>query len=288
MADFITRFAPSPTGPLHLGHAYSALLAHDVARANDGAFFLRIEDIDSTRARAHWEEQIYEDLNWLGITWDGEPIRQSDRLPAYQTALGTLWERGLIYPCTCSRKDILAAGSAPQEGAPPTFGPDGLIYPGTCHHKPRPEVMPEGTALRLDISRAVDLLTQAGESRLHFTETADRDLNTPVPLPDMIANVGDIVLSRRDFLGSYHLAVVLDDAAQGITHVIRGEDIAPATQIHVLLQKLLNLPTPTYCHHGLIRDEAGKRLAKRDDARAIAKYREDGATPLDIRKMVGL
>ncbi|WP_424943096.1 tRNA glutamyl-Q(34) synthetase GluQRS [Aliiroseovarius crassostreae] len=292
MSDFKTRFAPSPTGPLHLGHAYSALLSHDMARAAGGEFLLRIEDIDSTRSRAHWEEQIYDDLTWLGITWDAEPMRQSDRLPAYRAALQDLWDRGLIYPCSCTRKDIQVAASAPQEGADPanepTRGPDGLIYPGTCRTKPRPKTRPEGEALRLDMARAVETLTQAGHALLCFTETGPDPATHEIRLADMIQTVGDIVLSRRDFLGSYHLSVVLDDAAQGITHVIRGKDIFPATQIHVLLQNLLGLPTPTYHHHRLIRDAAGKRLAKRDDARAIATFRAEGATPGDIRDMVGL
>lgn len=288
MADFITRFAPSPTGPLHLGHAYSAILAHDMARAAAGTFLLRIEDIDSTRSRAHWEQQIYDDLRWLGLSWDADPIRQSDRLPAYRAALNDLWERGLIYPCSCSRKDILAAAAAPQEGAEPAYGPDGLIYPGTCRQKPRPEALPEGEALRLDMTRAAMELSRDDLDQLCFNETPDTNTPLCLPLLDMPEALGDIVLSRRDFPGSYHLSVILDDADQGITHVIRGKDIAPATHIHVLLQKLLGLPTPSYHHHRLIRDEQGKRLAKRDDARAIAKYREDGATPEDIRKLVGL
>lgn len=292
MSDFKTRFAPSPTGPLHLGHAYSALLAHDMARAEGGKFLLRIEDIDSTRSRAHWEEQIYDDLTWLGITWDAEPMRQSDRLPVYRAALDDLWDRGLIYPCRCTRKDIQAAASAPQEGADPANEPargrDGLIYPGTCCTKPRPTTRPDGEALRLDMARAVDALTQAGHAQLRFTETGPDPAPHQIRLQDMIQKVGDIVLSRRDFLGSYHLSVVLDDAAQGITHVIRGKDIFPATKIHVLLQSQLGLPTPTYHHHRLIRDADGIRLAKRDDARAIATYRAEGATPGDIRNMVGL
>ncbi|WP_243613799.1 tRNA glutamyl-Q(34) synthetase GluQRS [Shimia aestuarii] len=280
-----TRFAPSPTGPLHLGHAYSALLAHDMARAAGGTFLLRIEDIDQSRARPEWEAQIYDDLAWLGVTWDAPPMRQSDRLPSYRAALSDLWTKGLLYPCTCTRRDITAAVSAPQEGAGPIYGPDGLVYPGTCRPDTPPSgPIPEDAALRLNMRAALAHL--ATPDRFTFEdETCGQVL---VSADELISEVGDIVLSRRDFPGSYHLSVVLDDAAQGITHVIRGEDLFEATKIHVILQRLLGLPTPAYHHHRLIRDDTGKRLAKRDDARAIAKYRADGATPEDIRRLVGL
>ncbi|WP_425098340.1 tRNA glutamyl-Q(34) synthetase GluQRS [Tropicibacter sp. S64] len=287
----ITRFAPSPTGPLHLGHAYSAWLAHDTARKEGGTFLLRIEDIDRTRSRDAWEQQIYDDLSWLGITWDGTPMRQSDRVSVYEDALATLWKRGLVYPCSCSRKDIAAAANAPQEGSEPVFGPDGLVYPGTCRpNRPHPVGdMPEGIALRLDLTAA---LQHIGSGRLGFVENGETNgsqrRNVAVTSDDLISTVGDIVLSRKDFPGSYHLSVVLDDAAQNITHVIRGKDLFDATKIHVLLQRLLGLPTPLYLHHRLIRDETGRRLAKRDDARAIAQYRKVGATPDDLRTLVGL
>ncbi len=286
---YITRFAPSPTGPLHLGHAYSALLAHDLARAAEGCFLLRIEDIDLTRSRPDWERQIYDDLSWLGVVWDATPMRQSDRAQVYQDALQTLWTLGLLYPCTCTRRDIAAAVSAPQEGAEPAHGPDGLIYPGTCRDLyPRDTLAPpQGTALRLDMQAALAQIDQPG---ITFIETGP--LGKPpfrtVTAAEMAATVGDIVLSRKDFIGSYHLSVVLDDAAQQITHVIRGEDLFDATQIHVLLQRLLKLTTPVYLHHRLIRDDAGRRLAKRDDARAIATYRSEGLTPAEIRMKVGL
>lgn len=272
---FTTRFAPSPTGPLHLGHAYSALLAHDMARAAGGSFLLRIEDIDQTRSKPDWEDQIYSDLKWLGITWDAPPVRQSDRLPAYKAVLQSLWERDLLYPCSCKRRDILAAASAPQEGAEPAYGPDGLIYPGTCRTKPRSGAlpMPEGETLRLDMHAALSVLSDY--ECIGFSEDGEpvgyEETRVRFTGGELEANVGDIVLSRKDFPGSYHLSVVLDDADQGITHIIRGADLFDATQIHVLLQLLLGLPTPHYFHHSLIRDENGKRLAKRDDARAIAK-----------------
>ncbi len=280
---YTTRFAPSPTGPLHLGHAYSALLAHDMARAARGRFLLRIEDIDQSRARAAWETQIYDDLAWLGIEWEHPVARQSDRQPSYDDALDTLWARGLIYPCSCSRADIAAAVNAPQEGAP-MLGPDGVIYPGTCRLSTAMDgPRPQNTALRLDMEKA----SRALKKPLMFHEdTTGEDIIFGTEC--LISNVGDIVLARRDMGTSYHLSVILDDAAQGITHVIRGQDLFEATQIHVALQMLLGLKQPRYFHHPLIRDEAGKRLAKRDDARAISLFRSEGATPSDIREMVGL
>ncbi len=287
----ITRFAPSPTGPLHLGHAFSAILAHDLAQASEGRFLLRIEDIDHTRAKPEWEALIYEDLHWLGLTWEEPAIRQSDRTDAYMQALEDLWDRGLLYPCHCNRKDIQEAISAPQEGVIPVYGPDGIVYPGTCAvrlDRPGPKAtLPSGVPLRLDMSAAT-----ANTTNLSFTETgaspARQSGIIPVSNQYLRAAVGDIVLSRKDFLGSYHLSVVLDDALQGVTDVIRGQDLFEATKIHVLLQNLLGLPTPIYHHHRLIRDESGKRLAKRDDARAIRQYRADGFSPKDIRAIVGL
>ena len=261
------------------------MLAHDMARAEGGEFLLRIEDIDQSRARDEWEELIFEDLAWLGLTWDGPVMRQSERIKTYQKALKTLWSDGILFACTCNRRDIIEAASAPQEGAP-IHGPDGIVYPGTCRTKPRDTKMPMTAALRLDMARAL-----ATTGRIEFLESGPSKVKGAkhTYLPEvMLHAVGDVVLARRDMGTSYHLAVVLDDADQEITHVIRGEDLFDATQIHVVLQNLLGLPTPIYHHHRLIRDDAGKRLAKRDDARAIRKYREDGATPDDIRVMVGL
>jgi glutamyl-Q tRNA(Asp) synthetase len=278
---FTTRFAPSPTGPLHLGHAYSALLGHDMARRNAGQFLLRIEDIDQSRARAEWEAQIYDDLSWLGLEWPEPVMRQSDRLPAYSEATEALWRAGLLYRCDCNRRDIALAASAPQEGVLP-HGPDGVIYPGTCRNlHPRTGSMPRGHALRLDMARAVAEL-----GTIRYIETGQSP--GTITLNDPVASIGDVVIARRDMGTSYHLSVVVDDAAQDITHVVRGADLAEATGIHVILQRLLHLPTPIYHHHRLIRDDAGKRLAKRDDARAIAKYRADGASVSDIRAMVEL
>ncbi|WP_170570203.1 tRNA glutamyl-Q(34) synthetase GluQRS [Ruegeria atlantica] len=292
---FRSRFAPSPTGPLHLGHAFSAMLAHDLAASNGGQFLLRIEDIDRSRSRGHWEDQIYDDLHWLGLQWPEPVLRQSDRLAAYDKALDDLWARGLLYPCTCNRKDIAAATSAPQEGAP-LHGPDGIIYPGTCRSRhDRMTERPEGVPLRLDMTAAGLALLETDQSNATigtFQEAGtgpDGETGTIEFTLDEITNtIGDVVLSRRDMGTSYHLSVVLDDAVQDITHIVRGQDLFEATRIHVVLQALLNLPTPQYIHHRLIRDDTGKRLAKRDDARAISKYRAEGATPADIRAIVDL
>jgi len=272
---FVTRFAPSPTGPLHLGHAYSAMLAHDMARANGGTFLLRIEDIDKSRCRPEWDAQIYDDLQWLGLSWPLPALRQSHNVAAYARALSALAD--FCYPCRCNRADIRAALSAPQEGGLPV-GPDGLIYPGTCRHRPLSEAQATDV-IRLDMGKAM---------RSCVAGYRDNDQILQLDGAEMLRSVGDVVLSRRDIGTSYHLSVVVDDAAQGITDVVRGSDLQEATKIHVLLQWLLGLPTPVYHHHRLIRDDQGKRLAKRDDARALSKYRAEGATPADIRRMVGL
>lgn len=280
--NFRTRFAPSPTGPLHLGHAYSAILAHDMARENDGTFLLRMDDIDRERSKPRWEALAFEDLAWLGLTWPEPVLRQSRSADRFAEALEHLAARGLLYPCSCSRADIENAAEAPQEGVP-THGPDGRIYPGTCRGRPMSSRQP-GDALRLDMTRATE---QQGQ--LAFDETGPQFAGQHRLEPrDLVQSIGDPVVARRNGGIAYHLAVVVDDHGQGITHVIRGTDLFGATRIHVLLQHLLGLPTPSYHHHRLIRDEAGKRLAKRDDARAIRKYREDGASPEDIRRMVGL
>ncbi|WP_071799040.1 tRNA glutamyl-Q(34) synthetase GluQRS [Natronohydrobacter thiooxidans] len=273
----VTRFAPSPTGPLHLGHAYAALIAAE--RAGAGRFLLRIEDIDQSRCRPEWEAQIYEDLTWLGLRWESPVMRQSERLPVYRAALEQLAAQGLIYPCRCTRADIRAALSAPQEGAP--LGPDGVTYPGTCRARPMSDAGRED-ALRLNMGAAL-----AHVGALGFMENGPVHPGHHRLDRDWLCDVaGDVVLARRDMGTSYHLSVVLDDAAQGITEVTRGADLFEATPIHVLLQALLQLPAPSYYHHDLIRDEHGKRLAKRDDARAIALYRAEGMTPGRLRQML--
>jgi len=289
----VERFAPSPNGRLHLGHAFSALTAFDAARAAGGRFLLRIEDIDLGRAREAHVEAIFEDLGWLGVRWELPVLRQSTRFAAYGAALERLKAQGLIYPCYCTRREIAAALDAPQEG-----GPDGPAYPGTCRdmsEAERKSLIAQGheAALRLDMRKAV-MATGGAQavSALWFEELdagpGGEHGRTSLEAAALIELAGDVVLARKDAPTSYHLSVVLDDADQGVTHVTRGRDLFPATPIHRLLQALLGLPTPLYRHHRLIRDEAGKRLAKRDLAPALADLRSAGATPDDIRRMVGL
>ena len=268
----ITRFAPSPTGPLHIGHAYSALLAHDMAQQANGTFLLRIEDTDSTRCRPAFEAQIYDDLAWLGLSWP-TVRRQSDHKPTYDAVLQELAQHDLVFPCNCNRKAILSTGAQP--------GPDGPIYPGTCAHRTMADANP-GDAIRLNLTKAVAQLP----ATLHYTDnTASVALNTH-DLPD---EIGAPILRRKDTGDpAYHLACVHDDALQNVTHVIRGKDCAPLSPIHVVLQNLMGWSTPIYIHHKLITDDTGKRLAKIDKSKSIASYRTEGATPNKIREMVGL
>ena len=278
---FRTRFAPSPTGPLHLGHAFSAIVGARLAAAAEGVFLLRIEDIDQTRARPQWETQIFDDLAWLGLCWPRPVMRQSDRHTAYAAALAELHGQGLLYPCACRRRDIVAAAAAPQEGAP-LHGPDGIVYPGTCRMTPPdPDA---ATCFRLDMSKA---LQEIDEITFHEQDHAPSG-RVAIPAARMIAEIGDAVIARRETGTSYHLSVVVDDAAQEITHVVRGRDLMEATPLHRLLQHRLGLPEPIYHHHDLIRDETGKRLAKRDDGCALSTLRAAGLTPDDICRRIGL
>ncbi|WP_058314343.1 tRNA glutamyl-Q(34) synthetase GluQRS [Cognatishimia activa] len=277
---FRTRFAPSPTGPLHLGHAYSAIVAHDMAKAAGGAFLLRMEDTDLQRSKPEWDAQIVDDLTWLGLTWETPILRQSKQLSSYEPALEQLAAMDLLYPCSCSRADIRAALAAPQEGVTHE------VYPGTCKHRSMSDRKP-GDALRIHLDRA---LNQLSDKTVAFEETGNTFKGHHTIDPDRaIQEIGDVVLSRKgEDIVAYFLASALDDIAQGITHVVRGEDLFDFTAIQVILLTLLELPIPTYHHHGLIRDEHGKRLAKRDDARALSKFRAEGATPEDIRRMIDL
>jgi glutamyl-Q tRNA(Asp) synthetase len=278
LSAFVTRFAPSPTGLLHLGHAFSALTAWDMAEAAGGRFLLRIEDIDRTRSRPAFERAIREDLAWLGLDWSEPVLRQSEHLDRYRSALDGLTALGLTYPCRCTRAEIRAALAAPQEGAAAPGA-----YPGLCRERPMADIV-AGDAVRLDLARALDL---AGP--LDFAETGPAHAGRHrVDAAALAATVGDVVLARRDIGVAYHLAVVVDDALQRVSHVVRGEDLWTSTPLHRLLQALLGLTPPVWHHHRLIRDGSGRRLAKRDDARALASLRAEGATPRDVRRLVSL
>ncbi|HLI20429.1 MAG TPA: tRNA glutamyl-Q(34) synthetase GluQRS [Stellaceae bacterium] len=273
----VTRFAPSPTGYLHLGHAFSARFAWNAAREVGGKFLLRIEDIDQTRCKSEFTAAILEDLAWLGLDWDGKVRIQSEHFADYQAALDRLDLMGLTYPCFCTRAEIAAeiarAGGAPQ-------GAGGPIYPGTCRNLPRDErarriASGESFALRLDVARALE---RSGP--LSWEEEGKGII------PADPALLGDVVLARKDAPTSYHLAVTVDDALQGVTLVTRGGDLSSATNIHRLLQALLDLPVPRYRHHKLLTDARGKRFAKRDKALTLRALREAGRTPEEVRRMV--
>jgi len=269
----ITRFAPSPTGDLHLGHAYSAVLAHSAARAAGGRFLIRIDDIDGSRSREEFVAASLADLAWLGGGWDGDPVRQSERLGDYAAALENLRARGLVYPCFCTRADIAASLSAPH-------GPSGPVYPGTCRNLSDADrarrMAAEPHCWRLDMARAI---AETGE--LLWEETGQ---GTRAADP---AAHGDIVLARKDAPASYHLASTLDDAAMGVTHVIRGADLIASTDVHRLLQALLDLPTPLYRHHALVCGPDGKRLAKRDAAASLASLRDRGVDGPELAAGLG-
>lgn len=266
MNEIVTRFAPSPTGRLHLGHAWSALQAHDAATAHGGHFLLRIEDIDASRARPEHVSAIIEDLLWLGLDWEGEILFQSERTALYAMALEDLKARRLVYPCFCTRKDIAASTSAPH-------GPDGPHYPGTCRDLPMDEarMATDLHCWRLDMAKAI-----AAAGPLEWF-TGDNEGVRATPEIH-----GDVVLARKDAPVSYHLAVTVDDAEQGITHVVRGADLRDATHAHRLLQHLLGLPSPVYIHHPLIATASGERLAKRNGAPDIAGLREAGVDPVQL------
>lgn len=274
----VTRFAPSPTGGLHLGHAYSALDAFDEARTAGGRFLLRIEDIDQGRCRPEFEQGIYDDLMWLGLSWETPVRRQSDHFDDYKGALDRLSEMHLIYPCFCTRKDIAAeieaAGGAPQ-------GPDGPVYPGTCRHLSETERYE-----RIDAGESYALRLNMTEAAAHTGQLTWRDLNEG-EITARPERFGDVVLARKDTPTSYHLAVTFDDDLQGVTLVTRGVDLFDATDVHRLLQALLGLDTPDYRHHKLLTGTDGKRLAKRDKAATLADLRASGKTPDDVRDLIG-
>jgi len=272
--EVVTRFAPSPTGYLHLGHAFSAVRAFQRARQGGGRFLLRLEDIDPDRCRPEFVNAIFEDLAWLKLAWDGEVVFQSRRHPLYRASLERLAARGLLYPCFCSRADILREVFA-SAGAP--HGPDGApLYPGTCRRlsaDERAARLAAGAphAWRLNMGAALE-----ATQNLFFV---DEGIGDVLATPGMF---GDVVLGRRDAHASYHLCVTYDDAAQGVTLVTRGEDLLPATHLHRLLQHLMGWPVPVYAHHRLLRDEAGRRLSKRDGAMTLRAQRQAGLSAQDI------
>ena len=277
MSSVITRFAPSPTGLLHLGHAHAALFAWQAARDQGGHFLVRIEDIDRQRCRPAFEVEILEDLAWLGLDWALPVRRQSEHFADYRAALNQLIALGVTYPCRCSRKDIAAATRAPHLGPKSRQGDEGLPYPGTCRPSEPSSSRPALTldvplALRLDVARALALTGPL----VWFDRAAGRQQATPEQL-------GDVVLARKDTPTSYHLSVTVDDALQGVTLVTRGIDLFHATHTHRLLQALLGLPTPEYHHHALLTDAHGRRLSKRDNALALRTLRETGHTPAMAR-----
>jgi len=265
--DIVVRFAPSPNGLLHLGHAYAAMVARDFARDRGGRFLLRIEDIDGGRSRSEFVAAILEDLRWLGLDWDGPVIFQSDRLERYAAAADRLKAKGVLYPCFCSRSDLRQM----QEAWPQTPGPDGPVYPGTCRHLApelaRKRALTEPHSWRLDVARAM-----ATTGPLQWMD--DRHgLQAGHP-----ERLGDVILVPKEAPVAYHLAVTLDDAGDGITHVVRGDDLFASTHVHRLLQALLDLPTPVYFHHPLLRDETGGKLSKSRKSASLSVLRMAGAS----------
>lgn len=273
---FVTRFAPSPTGRLHLGHAFSALCAYDASQRAKGRFILRIEDIDAVRCRGEYEVGIFEDLAWLGIGWEEPVWRQSTRMAAYQTALETLIKRGLMYRCFKTRKAL--AGDSANAPHSQSVAYSGAPLPETEENRLLAENRPY--AWRLSVRACQSFLG----NKWHLMSCQADGATMPVQ-PEIL---GDVILARKDVPSSYHLASVVDDAAQGITHIIRGVDLIPAIHVHVLLQTLLCLPTPNYTHHRLIHDEQGVRLAKRDQAITLAALRAAGVSLEQIRTQLGL
>jgi glutamyl-Q tRNA(Asp) synthetase len=285
----VFRFAPSPNGYLHLGHAFSAMLNADLARESGGRFLLRIEDIDPTRCRAEFEDAIDQDLTWLGLTWEKPMRRQSEHFAAYRDALEKLTALGLIYPAFESRAEIARLIAEQEKQAPWPRDPDGApLYPGTARtllSEERVRLLQSGAAyaLRLDMAAACSL---AGElSWIERGEGFGGETGTVAADP---AAWGDIIIARKETPTSYHLAVVVDDALQGVTEVVRGQDLFWSTSVHRLLQQLLGLPQPTYRHHRLIRDTAGQKLSKSTKATGLRELRAAGATPAEIRRRVGL
>ena len=284
----ITRFAPSPTGRLHLGHAYSAITAHDFARAQGGRFLLRIEDIDTTRCRPEYEQAIFDDLEWLGLTWETPIRRQSDHFADYAEALEKLRALGVLYRCFRTRSEIAeASASAPQAGDPTGAQDAPILGPISADEEAERLERGETFAWRLSLSCSQDLLGEKF-TQLGFRETGAGPNGEQGAISARPEACGEGILARKDTSTSYHLSVVHDDALQGVTHVVRGADLFDATPVHVLLQALLGYPTPIYHHHKLLLGPDGKRFAKRDKSLTLAALRAEGVTPADIRRQVGL
>jgi len=275
-----TRFAPSPTGRLHLGSAYSALFAEHAARCDDGAFLLRIEDIDQTRCRPEFEAGIIEDLTWLGLTWPTPVRRQSDHMKDYAAALDHLKAMGLVYPCFCTRANIRREIDA-AAGAPHLSGPEGPIYPGTCRGL---DVLESQDRVAAGEAHAIRLHMRQAIQQIGLLTWLDADHGPQAATPGLF---GDVILARKDVPTSYHMAATLDDHLQGITLVTRGEDLRDATHIHRLLQALLGWHTPTYQFHRVLTDEAGRRLSKRDKDLTILALRDAGKSQQDVFNMIG-
>lgn len=290
MSAYLTRFAPSPTGYLHLGHAYAAYSVFDAARLAGGSCLLRIEDIDVTRCKPEYEQAVYEDLSWLGCDWPQDVRRQSDHFADYHSVLDQLADRGLVYRCFKTRREIAEdIARAPHH---PGEGPEGVIYPG-----PSMPMSPDEEAERLASGEAFAWrlsMTACRETlgpefdRLSFEETGRGDRGETGTVRARPETLGDVILGRKDVGTSYHLACTHDDALQAITHVIRGEDLFFATHLHRLIQALMNWPVPIYHHHPLLLDDTGKRFAKRDKSLTLQTLRSAGATPADLRARIGL
>lgn len=279
----VTRFAPSPTGYLHLGHAYAAITAYETARDARGCFLLRMEDLDIQRARPEFEAAIVDDLHWLGLEWPLPVLRQSERFAAYRTALRHLEDDGLLYPCFCTRSEI-AAEIARSSEAP--HGPEGPLYPGTCRaisSEERARRLKSGAphALRLDSTKAGTL---AGPLRFEERGSGPNGEHGIIDVDPLL--FGDIVVARKNLPASYHLAVVVDDSYQGVTVVTRGNDLFAAAHVQRVLQALLGLPVPAYAHHRLVLDQHGRRLSKRDKAASLRALREGGIGPEDVRRLL--
>ena len=285
----VFRFAPSPNGYLHLGHAYSALLSYDLARRSGGRMLLRIEDIDATRCRPEFEAAIYQDLAWLGIEWETPVRRQSEHLVEYRDAVEKLAAQGLVYPSFESRAEIAGLVAQREANGPWPRDPDGApLYLGTAKSlssDERARLLAAGapTALRLDLEAAC---IRAGELKwIEQGEGPDGETGVVTAQPQVW---GDVILARKETPTSYHLSVVIDDALQGVTDVVRGHDLFWATAVHRLLQQLLDLPRPAYRHHRLVLDAAGRKLSKSTLATGLRELRAQGASPADIRRLVGL